>query len=444
MSEAKVMKRNRTHLVVLAALVVLSPVAARAQRRSISLADALANGDANVPSLRQVRAETSSSAAQADIARAPLLPQLNATALYQRATSNFVPRPSSVPNNINTTGASSGATSNFFNFGLNLSQTLFDAPSFARWRAALASVGAQQATTDTVRLDIAYNVRVAFFNARATHALVAVAKETLENQRRHLEQVRGFVEVGTRPEIDLAQSRTDVANAQVALITSENNYEAAKAQLNLAMGIEADTDYEVGEGVAESIDLEDARIDEQVQAAAKTRPELAAFEERLRAQALALTATRWGYAPTLSASTSLTDAGVAISNLAWNWNFQAQLGWNLFGGLITHSQVRQAQAQLQVITAQRDAQRQQVRLELERARLAVRAAKATLVASAEALQNARLREQLAEGRYQAGVGNALEISDAVLALASAGAQRVQADFNVASARAQLLRALGRR
>jgi len=72
---------------------------------------------------------------------------------------------------------------------------------------------------------------------------------------------------------------------------------------------------------------------------------------------------------------------------------------------------------------------------LEKGRLAVRAGKATLQAAGDALDNARIREKLAEGRYQAGVGNAIELADAVLALASAGGQRIQADFNLATARA---------
>ena len=88
--------------------------------------------------------------------------------------------------------------------------------------------------------------------------------------------------------------------------------------------------------------------------------------------------------------------------------------------------MKEAEAQLGSITALRDAERLQVRLELERARLAVRAAKATFVAANEALENARIREKLAEGRYQAGVGNAIELSDAVLALANAGGQRISA------------------
>jgi outer membrane protein len=412
-----------------------------AGRRTVSLADALATADANLPALRGAQADTLAAKATADIALSPLLPQLTGNAAYQRATGNFAPRPGS---GISTPAGSSTATFNYFNFGLNLSQTLFDAPTFLRWRSTLAAFGAQKQVLQGARLDAAYNVRVAFFNAQAMAALLGVARQTLTNQERHLAQIQGFVDVGTRPEIDLAQSKTDVANAKVALITAENNADAAKAQLNLAMGVETDTEYDLGEGRADSVDLEDQGIGVQFEVAAKERPELLVFEERLHAQRLLLRSNRWGYAPVLGASTGISDAGIELSNMGWNWNLQVGLTWSLFSGLGTYRAAQQAEAQLASLEAARDGERLQVRLEIERARLAVRAAKETVIAAAEALENAQLREKLAEGRYKAGVGNSLELSDAELGLAYAGAQRVQADFNLGNARAGLLRALGRR
>ena len=73
----------------------------------------------------------------------------------------------------------------------------------------------------------------------------------------------------------------------------------------------------------------------------------------------------------------------------------------------------------------------------------VRAAKESIGATQEALVNARERLRLAEQRYEVGVGSAIELGDAQLALAQAAAQAVQADDRLATARAQLLRALGR-
>jgi len=43
-----------------------------------------------------------------------------------------------------------------------------------------------------------FNVRSAYFDARANQALVQVARENLVNLQKHLEQTREMVEAGTR------------------------------------------------------------------------------------------------------------------------------------------------------------------------------------------------------------------------------------------------------
>ena len=80
----------------------------------------------------------------------------------------------------------------------------------------------------------------------------------------------------------------------------------------------------------------------------------------------------------------------------------------------------------------------------EQARLGVQAAKEAIAASDEAVVNARQQLTLAEGRYTHGLGSAVELSDAQVADTNAKAQVVQARFNLAVARAQLLAALGER
>jgi outer membrane protein len=80
---------------------------------------------------------------------------------------------------------------------------------------------------------------------------------------------------------------------------------------------------------------------------------------------------------------------------------------------------------------------------VDQARLAVRASRSSLGASGEALEAARERLRLAEARYQAGAGSIIELGDAQVAMTSAAAQRVRAQYDLSAARAQLLRALGR-
>jgi outer membrane protein len=411
--------------------------------RVLTLDEALRTARERQPQLRQAQANVAAASARSDQAFAPLLPQVSASGSYQRTTANFTPRPGSTPTNL-TSGSSSWNTVGFWNFNVTASELVYDfGQTSGRWRAAQAAASAQRNTAEVTLQQVLLTVRATYFSARANKDLVQVARDTLANQEAHLRQIEGFVRAGTRPEIDLAQARTDRANAQLQLINAENGYDTSRAQLNQAMGVDAPVDYDVGDETLPPVEGEEEPVGVLLEAALRDRPDVAALNEQVRAQDLTLGAIRGAYAPALGVSTALTDAGPSLDSTVWNWNATATLTWNLFQGGLTRAQEREARASLDAIRAQLEIARQQIRVDVEQARLAVRAAKGALGASGEAFVNAQQRLRLAEGRYQAGVGSVIELGDAQVALTTAAAQRVQSQYNLSSSRAQLLRALGR-
>ncbi len=420
------------------------PAPPAAAPRVLTLDEAGGLARRHQPQLAQARAGAEAAGARADEALAPLLPQLGGQASYQRATQNYAARPGSLPGGGAAPGATSWATGDYWSFGATLSQLVWDfGQSSARLEAAREGAAAQRASQRSTEVQVLLSVRTAFFGARAARDLVGVARETLQNQEAHLRQVQGFVEVGTRPEIDLAQARTDRANARVQLIDAENSYRTARAQLNQAMGVEGPTDYEIADDALPPVEGEEQPLEALLAEALGRRPDVSALEAQVRAQRATLGAVRGGYPPSLGVSTSLTDAGPTLGSAVWNWNATATLTWSLFQGGLTRAQAREAEASLDGLAAQLAGLRQQVRLEVEQARLGVVAARAALAAAGEALANARERLRLAEGRYQTGAGSIIELGDAQVALTAAGAQRVQADYALSSARARLLAALAR-
>jgi outer membrane protein len=401
-----------------------SPAIATRQR-VLTLAQVERVAMAQQPQVLVARAQTSIAEAQAEQAGAPLLPQVMGTAQYQRTTGNFVPRPGAIPAGVG--GATpSGWTLNpkfdAFNFGLNATQLIYDfGQTTGKHRAAEATVDVQRSSEHVTSLQILAGVRRAYFSARAMKELVDVARETLEGQKKHLMQVQGFVQVGTQPAIALAQQKAAVANAQVLLITAQNNYETAKAQLNQAAGI----------------------LESLVAAAFAARPEMATLLKQREAQEATLISAKGGYGPTLSAAANGTEGGTALDGLVPNWNVGLLLNWPIFQGGLTKGQVHQAEASLQSVDAQRALEQLQVQLDVNSAQLAVRAAKATIGAAEDALASAREQLRLAEQRYATGVGSIIELNDAQVGYTTAAAQAVQARYGLASARAQLLAALGR-
>jgi len=396
----------------------------------------------NQPQIRQARANTAAAEARADEARAPLLPQLYGVSYtYERTTSNFTPHPGYSQGLFPPTSYS-WTSYNYYNFNGTLSQLIWDfGQTLDAWRSAKVKATSQLDSERYTDLQVLLTTRTAYFTARANKDLVTVAQETLTNQQAHLRQTEGFVQVGTQPEIALAQSRYNVANAQVQLIQAQNNYVTAKAQLNQAMGVEGATDYDVGNETFPAVPGEDETTNSLLAKALAHRPDMRSDEEQIEAQRLTVSSVKGGYWPSLFLEANFYNTGTDAGT-NWNWNLQATATWNIFQGGLTVATQREQEADLVALYAQADLLRQQVRLDVEQARLSVRAAKATLAAADDALTNARELLRLAEGRYTVGIGNIIELSDAQVAETSAAAQKVQADYSLASARAQLLRALG--
>jgi outer membrane protein len=435
---------------------------AASTRETITLDAAIALALRFHPSSEQARANVDAAAARVVENRSPYLPQIVATAQYQRLTYNQTGRPGTfVPSAATTTTTSTATpstaatsafaatswtrTSDFFTFAGTASQLIYDfGQTSERWRSAEASESAAGQSARAVQVQIIANVRRAYFQARAQRDLIDVASEAVSNQKMHVDQIEKLVLQGMRPQIDQVTAETGLANAQVQLISAQNAYDLACATFSQTIGQTTARSYEPGTDDMQPLVEEDAPIDGLLEIALRDRPELASFARQREAQDRMVAATRGGYGPTLQAQASLTGTGVAADNLYPNWWVGALLTWPIFQGGLTHGQVAEAQANLHGLQAQEDTFRLQVRIDVEQAALAVRAARATLAASALARENANKQLQLAEGRYAAGMGSVIELSDAQVTRTTAAAQEVSARFTLASSRATLWGALGRR
>jgi outer membrane protein len=425
-------------MMVAALLLSVAFQQAQAPVQLLTLDDAVRAARANAPQLRSARASADAASARAGEARAPLLPQLSGAATWQRSTTNST-LPFAPPANADLSGQLS--------LTATATQTVVDLPAFARYGAARASARAEEGSARAAELDAVLAARTAFFQARASKELVGVARATLDNQEVHFRQVDAFVQNGLRPPIDLAKSRTDRANAKAQLVSAENSYATARVRLNQAMGIAGPTDYEVAGDPFPAVQGEDRALDPLLEEALAARPDVAASEAQLTAAERSLAAAQGGYFPKLGLQAGASDVGAngrgGGENLTWNVYLGATLSWSLFQGGLTWTQASEARALVEVQRAQRDLLSQQVRADVDAARLDVLAAQAVLAADREAVESARDQLRLAEARYANGAGSSLELSDAQLARTNAEAQSVQAVYQLAQARARLLRALGR-
>jgi outer membrane protein TolC len=127
-------------------------------------------------------------------------------------------------------------------------------------------------------------------------------------------------------------------------------------------------------------------------------------------------------------------------------NLTAMIGLGYPAGgmspLLVHGQTREAEGSLVAARAQQRATADAVRSETVTAQASLVAARDELRFARRLVDAAARQRGLAEGRYTTGIGNVIELYDALLTDVNARSQLVQARLDLASARARLRHALG--
>jgi outer membrane protein TolC len=129
--------------------------------------------------------------------------------------------------------------------------------------------------------------------------------------------------------------------------------------------------------------------------------------------------------------------------LVWNWDVGLTLTVPLFSGYLTQSQVAAARANMIVADANEEVLRQNVILEVHQVFANLKEAEERVQTSEVVVRQAEENLDLANGRFQAGVGTTVEQTDAQVLLTNAKTSRVQALYDYRVALAQLQKAMGR-
>lgn len=182
-------------------------------------------------------------------------------------------------------------------------------------------------------------------------------------------------------------------------------------------------------------------VDDAVNKAFVNRPELSAKKKRVEHADTSLSIEKKGLMPSLNASAGYSWAGSSPfeSN---GWTAKVAVSIPMLDGGLTKGRVLAASADLITAKAEMKSLENMVTLEVRRAWQSLREAKEALLASREAENQARETYNLAEGRYKAGVGNSLEISDAVDSYATSQTNTVLSLYDCKIAQLALEKAMG--
>jgi len=327
-------------------------------------------------------------------ARAPLLPQLGASAGWNQQTSGAL----DPDGRLRTRDVS-----------LNLSQTLVDVGAVARLGAARSLSDAQAAAYLAAEQDLCVRVASAYLDALSAADELAIAQANEDAYRRQAEQAESRYRSGLSAQVDVEQARAYHANARGRTIDARTALADAREALAEITGAPVDELKPLRAELALAAPQPDD-ASAWVAMALAQNPALAVQSRTVDAAQRTIDAQRAGHLPTLSAGLGVGrstqwPSGGAIDPGPLNGRSVTSVGLTLniplYSGGAVDSRVRQA-------AAQRDAARDD--LEARRRRLArdtleqfrgvhagigqIEAARLAVASAAKALESTRVGLEL--------------------------------------------------
>jgi outer membrane protein len=421
---------------ILFALVALGAAQAQ-QTMRLTLADAQRLAIQNNPQF---------SAARFTAAAAQQAPNQYKAALQPNLSGNFTSVGADNGSRIAAGGLNNPVVYDRVGSGLTISQLVTD---FGRTSnligMAKLQAAAQDQVTEGTRADILLVTSSAYFAVLSAQSVLKVVGETVKARQTVVDQVTTLVEIAKRKStLDLSFANVNLSGAKLLQVQALNELKAAEARLAAAMGLPGEPDFVLAdEPMPPSMP---DRVQNLIDAAIQNRPELKDLRLQQSAAERLAKAEHALFFPTVGV---LGTAGFAPAAVAQIPGRYGAIGVNIAvpifnGGLF---RARQAEAELKAKAAGETVNDLQNRVmrDVRIAWLNATTAYDRMALTEELVSQAQLAMDLSQSRYDLGLADIVELSQAQLNLTSAQianttarydyqAQRINVDFQTGTLR----------
>jgi outer membrane protein len=378
------------------------------------------------PSISAAEFTANAATARVGQARSAYYPQVGVSGAYSKYS--FYTDPTNGSQNLYQGNAT--LTQNIFDFGKTPSQ-----------------VQIQRLNEDASRSDqrntvsqVVYGVKQAYYNFLQAEKNRDVAVETVKLTQDQLDQAKGFFDAGVKSKYDVTTAEVNMSNAQLARIRAENTVQISRVTLKNAIGAPDLPDFSIEDTLA--FQKSPVSFEEAIQRAYTNRPDLQSVLAKKEASQESVALARTGYYPTLTGNASYGRTDNQFVPEKSGWSAGVTLNIPLFNGFLTNYQVKEAKENLYTQKANEETLRQSILLDVQQAYLNLRALDDAVVVAELTVRQAQENYDIATGRYNAGVGSPLDVTNALVGLSNAKTNYIAALATYKIAEAALLKAMG--
>jgi outer membrane protein len=269
----------------------------------------------------------------------------------------------------------------------------------------------------------------AFYNSLQAHAVLTVARQTVKERQTVSSQVDALFQSKLKSQLDLSFANVNLAQAKLLLLDAQNNENAALAALSAVLGFSNLQSFQLVEDSAPNAPPP-GNVDDLITTAFTVRPEILAFEFQSESAKKFQTAERDLLFPDIRALGVVGDTPVRNPIIS-NWYGAVGVNVNIpvFNGFLYPARAREASLRAQATQEKLRDLRDRISRDVRTSWLNATTAYDRLAVTQQLLDQANLAMDLAQSRYNLGLGSIVELSQAQLQQTQAQISNAQAGYD---------------
>jgi len=320
-------------------------------------------------------------------------------------------------------------------------QTVFDFSAIRRWQAARKAVHASESEREHATNEVSALVAKAYVAALRAEADLEAANADVVLAKALLAQTENQKNSGTGTGMEVSRQKTKLADQTQHLLLAQNARTTSHLQLLRTIGLRLDTDVQLTDKLSflpeEPLTIEQANAE-----ALKNRADYQAQQQHEDSVRLSYSAAKWQHLPSFYTWGDYGTIGQSDVAIEPTRDFGATLKFQFFdGGRMDAQRVEEASRFRQEHIKSNDL-KQQIELDVRVSLENLHSAQEQVQVAQEGLELADSELTQARRRFEAGVTNGLEVTDAQTQLEHARDNQIAALFNFNVARLDLGEATG--
>lgn len=330
---------------------------------------------------------------------------------------------------------------NYFDLRARLTQTVADMTALNNYRSAKDIYAANQLFAQDSKDLVILAVGGAYLQVIAARARVESAKAQLDSANALYDQTKQQRTAGLLSQIDLNRSEVQMLTQKQRLATLQNDLSKQKINLARITGLPPNDRFDITDEIpfAEPPVLTE---EDAVTQALMQRPDIKASEAQIRAAEKTLAAARAERLPSLALNADYGVIGVNPGQSHGTFSVSGTLRVPIWQGGRTEGDIEQANAALSQRRAELEDLRSRVESEVRNAFLDLEAAASQVDVARRNLDVNRETLTLTRQRFDAGITDSVDVSQAQASVASAELDYINSVFAHNVAKLSLARAAG--